>query len=386
MKLQASRRVENIHEYFFSQKLKEIDVLNTQGESIINLGIGNPDLPPSQNTINKLAEYSGKINVHGYQKYIGVDKLRIAFADWYRKYFDVSLNYNSEILPLMGSKEGILYISLAYLNMGDQVLIPNPGYPTYSSVVNLIGAEVVEYNLIAKNSWCPDFDQLEKYDLSKVKLMWVNYPNMPTGAIATIELFEKLVEFGLKHNILICNDNPYSFILNNNPNSILSISGAKDIAVELNSLSKSHNMAGWRMGVVAGGENVIKNIIKVNTNIQSGIFLPMQIAAAEALNNPDSWYYNLNVTYFERRKIVYEILDAIGCYYTKNQSGMFVWARVGAKYADGKELSEDILKNARVFITPGFIFGTNGDKYIRISLCASEQQLVEARDRITNSI
>lgn len=352
------------------------------GKSVLNLGIGSPDLPPSPEVINTLQQEAGKENVHAYQSYTGINDLREAFSDWYGQYFKVPLNPDAEILPLMGSKEGILFISLAFLNPGDGVLVPNPGYPTYTSVSNLVQANIINYPLDEANNWQPDFEMLDKMDLSNIKLMWVNYPNMPTGANGSKELFEKLVAFGKKHKILVCNDNPYSFVLNEEPKSILAYDQAKETAIELNSLSKSHNMAGWRIGMIAGAQDYIQTIIKVSSNVHSGMFLPLQKAAVEALRQPKAWYEQLNKKYQSRRSIVYQIFDRLKCSYDKNQKGLFVWARIPETYENAESYSEKILQQAHVFVTPGFIFGSKGDRYLRISLCSHEETLEEALKRI----
>ncbi len=382
MRVKPAERTNNVQEYYFSQKLKQIDQMRKDGADIINLGIGSPDQAPSENTIGRLSEEAVKPNVHGYQSYTGIPALRNAFAEWYKKYFKVDLDPQNEILPLIGSKEGIMHISMAFVNEGDEVLVPNPGYPTYSSVTNLVGGKVRYYDLEEKTGWLPDISELEKSDLTGVKIMWVNYPHMPTGTIGSIGLFEKLVAFALKHNILICNDNPYSFILNKEYYSILAVDGAKECALELNSLSKSQNMAGWRIGMVAGHKEYISSILKIKSNMDSGMFQPMQMAAVEALNNPSSWYDTINMIYSKRRKLVEEIMDLLDCRYDKKQVGLFLWGRINETIADCGDYIEDILVKAHVFITPGFIFGSNGDRYIRISLCADEKKLEEAKKRI----
>ena len=384
MKVKPAERTNSVQEYYFSQKLKQIDQLRKAGADIISLGIGSPDQAPSESTINRLSEESKKLTVHGYQSYIGIPALRKAFADWYKTYFKVDLNPENEILPLMGSKEGIMHISMAFVNQGDEVLVPDPGYPTYSSVTNLVGGKVRYYKLEEKNGWLPDLVGLEKSDMSGVKLMWVNYPHMPTGTRGSVKLFEKLVAFGLKHNILICNDNPYSFILNKDYFSILAVDGAKECSLELNSLSKSHNMAGWRIGMVAGQSGYITDVLKVKSNMDSGMFMPMQMAAVEALSNPLSWYDKINEVYIRRRKIVEEIMDLLSCKYDKNQVGLFVWGRIPENIKSCELYVEELLLKAHVFITPGFIFGSNGDRYIRISLCAEETKLTEAKKRIAS--
>jgi len=382
MKVKPAKRTNSVKEYYFSQKLRQIDQMRKMGADIINLGIGSPDQPPSNNTIRRLAEEASKADAHGYQSYIGIPDLRKAFAAWYKKYFRVELDPDSEILPLMGSKEGIMHISMAFVNQRDDVLIPDPGYPTYSSVTNLIGGNIKYYDLDEKQGWMPDLDKLEASDLSRTKLMWINYPHMPTGALGSLKLFEKLVGFALRHNILLCNDNPYSFILNNDYISILSVDGARETALELNSLSKSHNMAGWRIGMLAGHKDYISSILKVKSNMDSGIFRAMQLAAVEALDNPDSWYDSVNSYYRRRRTIVESIMDLLNCKYDKNQAGLFVWGRIPEEIKSCEQYVEDILDKAHVFITPGFIFGKNGNRYIRISLCANEKTLTESLKRI----
>jgi len=372
MIVKPAKRTESVQEYYFSKKLAQIDKMRRDGADIINLGIGSPDQMPSENTINALVNEARKPGSHGYQSYTGILSLRKAFAEWYRKYFGTELDPEGEILPLMGSKEGIMHISMAFVNPGDEVLVPDPGYPTYSSVTNLVGGIVRNYDLSEKTGWLPDFDSLEKSDLSKVKLMWVNYPHMPTGTKGSLQLFERLVSFAVKHSILLCNDNPYSFILNNDYHSILSVEGARDIALELNSLSKSQNMAGWRIGMVAGNRDYIKEILKVKSNMDSGMFLGLQAAAVEALNAPDSWYDTVNEVYIKRRKIVEELMDLLKCSYDRKQTGLFVWGRIPDNIASCEEFVEEILQKTHVFITPGFIFGKNGESYIRISLCATE--------------
>ncbi len=382
--MHTAKRLEGIGEYYFSQKLREIDNLNKEGKNIINLGIGNPDLPPHPDVIKTLQEESAshKPNVNGYQSYKGSPVLRQAFADWYKKYYSVDLNIDTEILPLIGSKEGIMHICMTYLDEGDEALVPNPGYPTYRSAVTLAGGACVDYNLKEENSYFPDFDELEKSDLSKVKIMWVNYPQMPTGQLPTKELFEQLVAFGKKHNVLICHDNPYSFILNNEPMSLLSVEGAKEVAVELNSLSKSQNMAGWRVGVLLGAKERIDEVLRFKSNMDSGMYLPLQLAAAKALSLGEDWYKSINKVYKERREKVYELLDVLGCSYSKDQAGLFIWAKIPGTYKDGYALSDEILYKANVFITPGGIFGSAGNGYIRISLCGSVEKFEEAIKRV----
>lgn len=382
MKVKPADRTNVVQEYYFSIKLKQIDLMRREGADVINLGIGSPDQPPSENTIKKLGEEASRPTSHGYQSYTGIPALRKAFADWYMSYFNVNLDPDKEILTLMGSKEGIMHISMAFINPGDEVLVPNPGYPTYSSVTNLVGGKVKYYDLEEKNGWLPDLKHLEDLDLSRVKLMWINYPHMPTGTKGSLILFQKLVDFASRHNILLCNDNPYSFILNNDYLSILSIDGAKEISLELNSLSKSHNMAGWRIGMVAGHQEYLNEILKVKSNMDSGMFRAMQAAAVEALGNPPSWYEKVNEVYAKRRKIVEEIMVLLKCSFDKNQTGLFVWGRIPEDIPGCEAFVEDILTKAHVFITPGFIFGSNGERYIRISLCADENTLSEAKKRI----
>jgi hypothetical protein len=383
MIVKPADRTGNVQEYYFSQKLAQIDRMRRDGLDVINLGIGSPDQPPSGNTITALIAEANKPSSHGYQSYSGIPALRKAFSDWYSRYFHVALNPDNEILLLMGSKEGIMHISMAFVNPGDEVLIPDPGYPTYSSVTNLVGGIVRTYDLTEEKGWFPDLKSLEKSDLSKVKLMWINYPNMPTGAKGSTDLFEKLVAFCLKHRILLCNDNPYSFIMNKSYNSILAVEGAKEIALELNSLSKSHNMAGWRVGMVGGHSDYIKTILKVKSNMDSGMFLAMQKAAVEALGNQDSWYGLINSVYIKRRTIVEDIMKLLKCTYDKSQVGLFVWGRIPEIIPDCESYIEEILMKSLVFITPGFIFGKNGERYIRISLCATEEKLNEAKSRIS---
>lgn len=378
-----AKRLETVQEYYFSRKLKEVAEMNAKGLDVISLGIGSPDMPPSENTIKKLCETTPLPNVHGYQPYVGIPELRQGFADFYKRWYNVELNPATEIQPLIGSKEGILHVTLAFVNPGEKVLVPNPGYPTYSSLSSLLGAEVVYYDLKEDNNWQPDFEALENMDFTDVKLMWVNYPNMPTGANASVELLEKLVAFAKKHNIVVVNDNPYSLILNRKPLSIMQIEGAKDCCIEFNSMSKSHNMPGWRVGMIAANPTFIQWILKVKSNIDSGMFRPLQLAAAEALHNEDSWHEAMNIDlYGKRRAVAGQIMDILGCTYDKNQVGMFVWGKIPAKLNDVEELTEKILHEARVFITPGFIFGSNGARYIRISLCATEEKLKEALERV----
>ncbi len=382
--MEIAKRLNGIGEYYFSQKLREIDELNKAGKSVINLGIGSPDLPPHPEVISVLQEEAARHNVHAYQSYKGSAVLRQAMGDWYKNWYNVELDPETEILPLIGSKEGIMHICMTYLNKGDEVLVPNPGYPTYRSAVKLAGGKCTEYKLKEKNNYEPDFDKLEKIKLKKVKLMFVNYPQMPTGQLPTMELFEKLVAFGRKHEILIIHDNPYSFILNDNPVSLLSAKGAKDCVIELNSLSKSHNMAGWRVGMLCGARNRIDEVLRFKSNMDSGMFLPVQLAAAKALSLSKEWYEGVNVVYRKRRDKVLGLLDLLGCKYSKEQAGMFIWAAIPSAYKNGFVLSDEVLYNAGVFITPGGIFGNAGEKYIRVSLCSTVEKFEEAIQRIKN--
>ena len=378
----TSKRLDGIGEYYFSTKLREIEELNKAGKNIISLGIGSPDLPPHPEVIKTLQEESVKPNVHGYQSYKGSPVLRKAMSEWYKNWYNVELNPDTEILPLIGSKEGIMHICMTYLDKGDEVLVPNPGYPTYQSAVKLAGGKCVDYKLSKKNNYEPDFDKLESKKLKKVKLMFVNYPQMPTGQLPSKDLFEKLVAFGKKHNILIIHDNPYSFILNDNPASLLSIEGAKDCVIELNSLSKSHNMAGWRIGMLCGDKERIEEVLRFKSNMDSGMFLPLQLAAAKALTLGKYWQEEVNKVYRARREKVFALLDLLECEYSKEQAGLFVWAAIPLNYKDGYVLSDEVLYNANVFITPGGIFGTAGNKYVRVSLCSTEEKIDEAISRI----
>lgn len=382
MHIEVAQRLQHTEEYYFSTKLREIDEMNKRGAQVINLGIGSPDLPPHPDVLRVLNEEASKNNTHGYQSYRGAAALREAMADWYNRYYRVHLNPQTEILPLIGSKEGIVHVCMTYLQEGDKVLIPNPGYPAYTSAVRVSGATAISYELKAENNWQPDFEALENSDLSNVKMMWINYPHMPTGTPATMELFERVVAFGKKHNILICHDNPYSFILNDKPLSLMAVPDAKEVAIELNSLSKSSNMAGWRIGMLIADESRINEILRFKSNMDSGMFLPLQLAAATALRLDSSWYSELNAVYAKRREKVFHIMDILECHYDQEQVGLFVWAKVPNKYADGYRLSDDILYRAHVFITPGGIFGSAGEQYIRISLCAKEDVLDQAIERI----
>ena len=392
MMIRPAKRTESVQEYYFSRKLKEIAAMNadraSRGEEpVINLGIGSPDGMPPVQAVEALCESAQQAGNHAYQSYVGLPQLRQAFADWYARWYGVELDPKTEIQPLVGSKEAILLISLAFLDKGDKVLVPDPGYPTYSSASRLVEAEILTYDLCEENGWWPDFEALEQMDLSGVKIMWTNYPNMPTGAAASEELYAKLVDFGRRHGILICNDNPYSFILNDRPISILAQPGAKDCCLELNSLSKAHNMAGWRIGMVAADSEVIAQILKVKSQMDSGMFKPLQLAAVQALAQGPEWFAQLNDEYRRRRVLAGEIFDLLGAEYDRSSSGMFLWGKVrGDKDAEGRSagqvVSDRILYEAGVFITPGFIFGRNGENYIRISLCAKPETLRQAAEKI----
>ena len=377
-----ANRVASIKEYYFSTKLREVARLNAEGHNIISLGIGGPDRPPHPEVINTLCTEASKPDAHGYQPYVGLPQLRQAFARWYKANYDVDLDPATEIQPLIGSKEGILHTTLTFVNPGDGVLVPNPGYPTYTSVSRLAEAEIFTYDLTEEGGWEPDFDALEHLPLERIKLMWVNYPHMPTGKCASQSLFARLVDFGKRHNIVIVNDNPYSFILNDNPLSILSIPGAKDIAIEMNSLSKSHNMPGWRVGMIAANPQFIQWILKVKSNIDSGQFKPLMLAASKALECNKEWYDDVNKTYASRRLIAEDIMRALGCHFDPAQRGLFLWGRIPDQYEGSEQLADRILYEAGVFLTPGFIFGSNGNRYIRISLCATNEKMLEALQRI----
>ena len=379
--IEPAKRLQSVEEYYFSKKLREVNLLKTSGLPIINLGIGSPDLQPPQKVLTAITDSLTNPNAHKYQSYQGLLELREEMATFYREQFSVSLSPKTEVLPLIGSKEGILHISMAYLNDGDEVLIPNPGYPTYQSVTKLLGAKPVFYDLTEENSWFPDVLALERSDLSKVKLMWINYPHMPTGAKATYKLFEELVAFGKRNNILIINDNPYSFILNDNPKSILSIKGAKEVCIELNSLSKTFNMAGWRVGMVLGDEIYINNILKIKSNMDSGMFYGIQKGAIEALKCSEMWFISLNSVYEQRRALVWKLAEALNCKFDKKASGLFVWAKLPA-FVKAEEFIDVILKNNHIFIAPGTIFGTQGEGYIRFSLCAPVEDIEEAIARV----
>jgi LL-diaminopimelate aminotransferase len=386
-----AKRLEGVGEYYFSQKLREIDAMNTAGKNVINLGIGSPDLPPHPSVIQTLQEESAKPTTHAYQSYKGSPVLRNAIATWYKKWYNVSLNANEEILPLLGSKEGIMHICMTYLNEGDVVLIPNPGYPTYKSAATIAGAKCIEYDLNEENNWLPDLNQLEeiviecsKFPLQGVGGLFVNFPHMPTGKLPTDEIFSSLISFAKKYNILIVHDNPYSFILNDKPQSLLSFEGAKDCVIELNSLSKSHNMAGWRVGMLCGAKERIDEVLRFKSNMDSGMFLPVQLAAAKALELGSDWHKTVNAIYKKRQAKVFELLQLLNCTFDKNQAGMFVWAKIPTEFKDCYGLSDKVLSEHNVFITPGGIFGSNGNNYVRVSLCATEEKIEEAIKRIKN--
>ena len=393
--IEPAERLSLVSEYYFSRKLKEVAQLNAEGKDIISLAIGSPDMPPSEQTIEKLCEVAHQPNAHGYQPTQGTPELRQAMADFYKRWYDVELDAKSEVLPLIGSKEGILHVTLAFVNPGDEVLVPNPGYPTYTSLSKILGAKIVNYDLNEADGWQPDFDQLEEIMAkrqqpnanSRIKLMWTNYPNMPTGGRARRETYERLVQFAREHGIVVVNDNPYSFILSEEHLSILQVPGAKDCCIEFNSMSKSHNMPGWRVGLCASNAQFIQWILKVQSNIESGTFRGIQLAAAEAYRNDEAWHreYNINV-YARRRKYAEQIMDVLGCSYDPNQVGMFLWGRIPDSIQNVEDLTERVLHEARVFITPGFIFGSNGERYIRISLCAKEEKIQAALERIKKAI
>lgn len=382
MNLQVAKRLQQTEEYYFSKKLREIDEMNRAGAKVINLGIGSPDLPPHPSVIEALTENAHRPDTHAYQGYKGIPALRQAMASWYQRYYSVTLDPEKEVLPLIGSKEGIMHICMTYLQEGDEALVPNPGYPTYRSAVNLSGATVRDYDLEEKNGWLPDLDALAKTDLSKVKLMWVNYPHMPTGARFNTTFAEKLIRFANDHNILICHDNPYSFILNAQPQSLLQTPGAKDVVLELNSLSKSSNMAGWRVGMLVGKQEWINEVLRFKSNMDSGMFQPLQMAAVKALELGPEWYAALNEIYTGRRRKVFELLELLNCTFDRDQVGMFVWAKIPATAKDGFTVTDEILQKAQVFITPGGIFGSNGNGYIRVSLCKDEKVFDEVLQRI----
>ena len=382
--IQPADRLSLVSEYYFSRKLKEVAKLNAEGKDIISLAIGSPDMPPSAETIDVLCEHAHRPDAHGYQPTVGIPELRKAMANFYQRWYGVTLDPATEIQPLIGSKEGILHVTLALCNPGDKVLVPNPGYPTYTSLSKILGQEIVNYDLMESHGWQPDFEQMEAMDLSGVKLMWTNYPNMPTGGRATRGLYEKIVAFAQKHNIVVVNDNPYSFILNRDEHlSILQVEGAKECCIEFNSMSKSHNMPGWRVGMLATNSTFVQWILKIKSNIDSGTFRPLQLAAAQAYENTEAWHTHANIeTYATRRKIAEEIMTTLGCIFDPTQQGMFLWGRIPDSIADVEDLTEKVLHEARVFITPGFIFGTNGKRYIRISLCAKDEKMKLALERI----
>lgn len=377
-----ANRLNAVEEYYFSRKLREVRQMISEGKPVINMGIGSPDLAPPKTAIEAMKNAMDDDKAHEYQSYQGLPELRSGIANFYKTQFDVSLDINSEILPLMGSKEGIMHISLAFLNEGDEVLIPNPGYPTYSSVTNLVGAKSIFYDLLEENNWQPNLELLEKQDLSKVKLMWINYPNMPTGANGNLELFQKLIAFAKKHQIVLINDNPYSFVLNENPISIFQVEGAKDIALELNSLSKTFNMSGWRIGMVSGKSEFIDAILKVKSNMDSGMFYGIQKGAIEALKCGKEWFETQNEIYEKRRNLIFELAEKLNCTFDKKSVGMFVWAKLPVGIKSSEEFIDSILIEKNIFITPGTIFGSNGEGYIRFSLCITEEKITESIGRI----
>lgn len=385
--IQPAARLASVNEYYFSQKLREIAAMQAAGREVLNLGIGSPDLPPSRETIAELCRAARRADAHSYQNYQGVAELREAFAGWYDRFFQVKLDPASQILPLLGSKEGIMHLSMAFLEAGTKALVPNPGYPAYGACSLLAGAEVVEYTLFEKKKWRPDLDRISKNDLTGLRIFWVNFPNMPTGAQADDGFFKDLISFGKAHNCLIVNDNPYAFILNKNPRSLLSATpDALDVAVELNSLSKSHDMAGWRVGMLAGRADCLAEVIKFKSNMDSGMFLPVQLAAARALAAPDGWYKMLNATYRKRQKRAFQLLETLGCTFDRRQTGLFVWAKIPKKgWADGFQFSDELLQKTGVFLTPGGVFGSVGDGFVRVSLCATEAVFEKAIDKIGQS-
>ena len=381
--IKPADRLQEVSEYYFSRKLKEVAKMNEEGKDIISLAIGSPDMPPSEKTIETLCQVARQPQAHGYQPTMGTPELREAMTAFYQRWYGVELDPKTEVQPLIGSKEGILHVTLAFVNPGEEVLVPNPGYPTYTSLSKILGAKVVNYNLREDNAWQPDFDELENMDLSRVRLMWTNYPNMPTGGNAQKETYEKLVDFARRHHIVVVNDNPYSFILNKHPMSLLQIPGAKDCCIEFNSMSKSHNMPGWRVGLCASNPTFISWILKIKSNIDSGTFRGIQLAAAEAYRNSPEWHEEANIATYSRRRVYAEkIMQTLGCYFDPNQVGMFLWGKIPEQYSNCEELTEKVLHEARVFITPGFIFGSNGNRYIRISLCAKEDKIETALHRI----
>lgn len=384
--VQPAERVHSVQEYYFSRKLKEVAQLNAEGKDIISLAIGSPDMPPSEQTIERLCQVARDPKAHGYQPTAGLPELRQAMAGFYRRVYDVDVDWATEVQPIIGSKEGIMYVTLAFCNPGDEVLIPDPGYPTYTAVNNIFGTKIVNYDLREDHGWQPDFEALEKMDLSRVKVMWCNYPNMPTGGVATRETFEKLVDFARRHNIVVVNDNPYSLILNSHPMSIMQVPGAMSCCIEFNSMSKSHNMPGWRVAMMLGNKDYISWMFKIQSNIENGSFRGIQLAATEAFNtNSEEWHRVNNIENYRRRRILAEqIMDTLGCQYDPRQVGMFLWGKILDCYDNVEDLTEKVLHEARVFITPGFIFGKNGKRYIRISLCAKDEKIAEALQRIKN--
>ncbi len=384
--VQPAERVHSVQEYYFSRKLKEVAQLNAEGKDIISLAIGSPDMPPSEQTIERLCQVARDPKAHGYQPTAGLPELRQAMAGFYRRVYGVDVDWATEVQPIIGSKEGIMYVTLAFCNPGDEVLIPDPGYPTYTAVNNIFGTKIVNYDLREDHGWQPDFEALEKMDLSRVKVMWCNYPNMPTGGVATRETFEKLVDFARRHNIVVVNDNPYSLILNSHPMSIMQVPGAMSCCIEFNSMSKSHNMPGWRVAMMLGNKDYISWMFKIQSNIENGSFRGIQLAAAEAFNtNSEEWHRVNNIENYRRRRILAEqIMDTLGCQYDPRQVGMFLWGKIPDCYDNVEDLTEKVLHEARVFITPGFIFGKNGKRYIRISLCAKDEKIAEALQRIKN--
>lgn len=382
MIITPASRLGEVQEYYFSTKLREIARMRAEGKPVLNLGIGSPDLPPAQEVVDELSGWLGNNDVHGYQSYTGIPELRRAFADWYAQWFGATLDPEGEVLPLMGSKEGLMHIAMSFLEAGDEVLVPNPGYPAYRAVSSLAGANIREYRLEERLGWMPDLEALDRQDLSRVKVMWANYPNMPTGTPASQAFLEELVAFARRHRILVVNDNPYAFILNREQRSILSVPGAREVALELNSLSKAHNMAGWRIGMLAGREDYLKVVLRFKSNMDSGMFKPVQMAAVKALQSPPEWYESLNAVYNERRESVFQLLDLLECTYDKGQVGMFVWAKIPERYINAFELSDEVLYNCHVFLTPGAIFGSQGERFIRISLCSDGALYEEAIRRI----
>lgn len=379
--IKPSNRLNRISEYYFSTKLREVRELIDQGKDVINLGIGSPDLKPPKLSIKNLIYALDEKNAHKYQSYNGIKTFREEISGFYKSYFDVNLNPENEILPLMGSKEGIFHVSMSFLDKNDKVLVPNPGYPTYSAIANLLGNDIIYYNLREKNNWLPNLDELSKLDLSNVKIMWINYPHMPTGANASISFFEELISFAKTNNILLINDNPYSFILNDDPISLLNIKGAKETCIELNSLSKSFNMAGWRIGFAISNKSFISNLLKVKSNMDSGMFYPLQVGAISALNQSNDWLLSLNNIYTSRRKLVWKLADKLGCSYSKNSSGLFVWAKINQNI-NSIDFINNLLEKHQIFVTPGSIFGSNGEGYIRLSLCSNEQEIIKAIERL----